>query len=78
MFVTAKKKWLKQSGLRAVYTILDALLGAWILESAGLFDLNVALLFAAAVSAGVACFLRSTLGLLKEKKERWQDEISSS
>ena len=68
-------KWARQSGIRALYTMVDALIGVLILESAGLFALDGSVTLMMVLGAGVTCFLRSVLRALQAKKEGFEDEF---
>ena len=75
MRVNAKRTWARVSGLRALYTMLDTLIGLFVLETTRLLELNWKVTATAVVAAGIVCFLRSVMAVLRQKLEENPDEL---
>lgn len=75
MTVNARKKWIKTSGLRALYTMLDVFIGLFVLEAASLLALNWKGTAITVLAAGIVCFLRSVMIVLRQKLEVNIDDL---
>jgi len=75
MRVNAKKKWARTSSLRALYTMLDIFIGLFVLEAASLLALNWKGTAITVLAAGIVCFLRSVMTVLRQELEVNTDDL---
>ena len=69
MCAPATKAWLRETGLKAVETMLYTLIGLVTAGTANLLEMNAWATVGAMLAAGVACVAKSALALLKKKRE---------